>query len=48
MEGNCTCWTTGQPAAHHRPTDNLERVVMARLPEGIEILTCLLRRYDQR
>lgn len=30
----------------HRPTDNMERVVMARLPEGLEVLTLLLHKYD--
>jgi Peptidase family M28 len=30
----------------HRPTDNLDRVVMQRLPEGVEILTLILSRYD--
>ena len=30
----------------HRPTDNLDRVVMSRLSEGVEVLTLLLRRYD--
>lgn len=30
----------------HRPTDNLDRVVMARLPEGVEILSRFLQRYD--
>jgi hypothetical protein len=29
----------------HRPTDNLGRVVMARLPQGVEILAEFLRRY---
>jgi hypothetical protein len=32
----------------HRPADNLGRVVMARLPEGVEILTRLLHSYDQQ
>jgi hypothetical protein len=32
----------------HRPADNLGRVVMDRLPEGVEILTRLLRSYDQQ
>jgi hypothetical protein len=32
----------------HRPTDNLGRVVMDRLPEGVEMLACLLHRYDQQ
>ena len=31
----------------HRPTDNLARVVMARLPESVEVLTQLLKRYDE-
>lgn len=30
----------------HRPTDNLGRVVTARLAEGVELLTLLLHRYD--
>ena len=30
----------------HRPTDNLDRVVMQRLPEGVEILSLILSRYD--
>jgi hypothetical protein len=30
----------------HRPSDNLARVVMRRLPEGVEVLARLLRRYD--
>ncbi len=30
----------------HRPTDNLDRVVMARLPEGVEILSRFLVKYD--
>lgn len=32
----------------HRPTDNLGRVVMDCLPEGVEMLACLLHRYDQQ
>jgi hypothetical protein len=31
----------------HRPSDNLERVVMARLPEGVEILSRFIQKYDQ-
>lgn len=31
----------------HRPTDNLGRVVLARLPEGVEILRRLIERVDQ-
>jgi hypothetical protein len=31
----------------HRPTDNLGRVVMARLPEGVEILSRFLQKYDR-
>ncbi len=31
----------------HRPSDNLQRVVMARLPEGVEILSRLIQKYDQ-
>ena len=31
----------------HRPTDNLDRVVIARLPEGVEILSRFLQNYDQ-
>jgi hypothetical protein len=30
----------------HRPTDNLDRVVISRLPEAVEVLTLLLGRYD--
>jgi Zn-dependent M28 family amino/carboxypeptidase len=30
----------------HRPTDNIERVVMARLPEGVQVLTRVLQKYD--
>lgn len=30
----------------HRPTDNLDRVVMSRLPEAVEVLALLLNRYD--
>jgi hypothetical protein len=30
----------------HRPTDNLDRVVMSRLSEGAEVLTLILSRYD--
>ena len=33
-------------AGFHRPTDNLDRVVMARLPEGVEILSRFLVKYD--
>ena len=32
----------------HRPTDNLDRVVLARLPEGVEILSWLVEKYDRR
>jgi Zn-dependent M28 family amino/carboxypeptidase len=32
----------------HRPTDNLERVVMERLPEGVEILGAFLHTFDQQ
>jgi hypothetical protein len=45
------CWahTTGmKDGGFHRPADNLGRVVMDRLPEGVEILTRLLRSYDQQ
>jgi hypothetical protein len=31
----------------HGPDDNLDRVVMARLPEGVSILANLLNRYDK-
>jgi hypothetical protein len=31
----------------HRPTDNLERVVMERLPEGVEILGAFLKVFAQ-
>ncbi len=31
----------------HRPTDNLERVVMARLPEGVEILQEFLQAFTE-
>lgn len=31
----------------HRPTDNLNRVAMGRLPEGVEILVRLTRAYDR-
>ena len=34
-------------AGFHRPTDNLGRVVMSRLPEGVEILGRFLQNYDQ-
>jgi hypothetical protein len=30
----------------HRPTDNIERVVMARLPGSVEVLTRVLHKYD--
>jgi hypothetical protein len=30
----------------HRPSDNLGRVVMARLPQGVEILETFLKRYS--
>jgi hypothetical protein len=30
----------------HRPTDNIERVVIARLPEGVEVLARVLHKYD--
>jgi len=30
----------------HRPTDNLERVVTPRLPEGVEILSRFIQEYD--
>jgi hypothetical protein len=32
----------------HRPTDNLDRVVPERLPEGVNILLRLIQKYDQR
>jgi hypothetical protein len=31
----------------HRPSDNLQRVVMSRLPEGVEILSRFIQKYDQ-
>ncbi len=31
----------------HRPSDNLDRVVMARLPEAVEILARFVRRADE-
>ena len=31
----------------HRPTDNLGRVAMSRLPEGVEILSRFLQNYDR-
>ncbi len=31
----------------HLPSDNLERVVMARLPEGVDILSRFIATYDQ-
>ncbi|GEM_PF-753126 len=31
----------------HLPSDNLERVQMSRLPEGVEILKLFIRNYDQ-
>jgi hypothetical protein len=31
----------------HRSSDNLTRVVMDRLPEGVEVLSCILRKFDQ-
>jgi hypothetical protein len=31
----------------HRPTDNLDRVVMERIPEGVEILVKLIQLYDR-
>jgi acetylornithine deacetylase/succinyl-diaminopimelate desuccinylase-like protein len=33
-------------AGFHRPSDNLERVVIERLPEGVEILTRLIQQYN--
>lgn len=32
----------------HRPSDNLQRVVMKRLPEGVKILEDILRQFDQQ
>ena len=32
----------------HRPTDNLARVVTARLREGVEVLARVLEKYDAR
>jgi hypothetical protein len=32
----------------HRPTDNLARVVMPRLREGVEVISLILERYDYR
>lgn len=32
----------------HRPSDNIDRVVLARLPESLEVLARLLHRYDRR
>lgn len=34
-------------AGFHRPSDNLARVMLERLPEGVEILATLLREYDR-
>jgi hypothetical protein len=34
--------------ALHRPTDNLARVVMPRLREGVEVIVLILERYDYR
>jgi hypothetical protein len=31
----------------HRPSDNLQRVVMERLPQGVDILKILITKYDQ-
>ena len=31
----------------HRPTDNLSRVVISRLPEGVEILSRFVEKYDR-
>ena len=31
----------------HRPTDNLGRIVMSRLPEGVEILSHFIRKYER-
>ena len=31
----------------HRPSDNLQRVVMERLPQGVDILKTLITKYDQ-
>ena len=42
-----TYHSTLRDRGFHRPTDNLERVVMERLPEGVNILTELIRAYDQ-
>ncbi|MSP13483.1 MAG: M28 family peptidase [Chloroflexi bacterium] len=30
----------------HRPADNLDRVKTARLPEGVHLLSCLVRQHD--
>lgn len=35
-------------AGMHRPTDRLERVDLRRLPESVEILARLVRRYDRQ
>ncbi|MGE5224783.1 MAG: M28 family metallopeptidase [Omnitrophica WOR_2 bacterium] len=37
-------WVT---SGFHRPSDNLDRVVMDRLPEGVEILYRIIQKYDQ-
>ncbi len=34
-------------AGLHRPTDNLDRVMMERLPEGVKILRTLLKEYSK-
>ena len=34
-------------AGLHRPTDNLSRIVLPRLPEGVDILQALLHRLDR-
>jgi Zn-dependent M28 family amino/carboxypeptidase len=39
--------TQWKDTGFHHPTDNLGRVAMARLPEGVEIAYRLLMRYDQ-
>ena len=31
----------------HRPSDNLQRVVMERLPQGVDLLKTLITKYDQ-
>jgi len=38
---------TMQDRGFHQPSDNLGRVVMSRLPEGVEILKKFILAYDR-